>query len=60
MLLKAGRAGYRVMEAPVDYHCRAGGNSKVAGSLAGTLRASRTILGTLMRHARWRPASAAL
>jgi hypothetical protein len=55
MLLKAGRAGYRVVEAPVDYHRRAGGHSKVAGSLLGTLRASRSILGTLARHARWRP-----
>ncbi|HEV2236285.1 MAG TPA: glycosyltransferase [Ktedonobacterales bacterium] len=59
MLLKAGRAGYRVVEAPVDYHRRAGGRSKVAGSLLGTLRASRAILGALVRHARWRPASAA-
>jgi glycosyltransferase involved in cell wall biosynthesis len=58
MLLKAGRAGYRVVEAPVDYHRRAGGRSKVAGSLVGTLRASRAILGTLARHARWRPAAA--
>jgi hypothetical protein len=57
MLLKAGRAGYRVVEAPVDYHRRAGGRSKVAGSLVGTLRASRAILGTLARHARWRPAA---
>jgi hypothetical protein len=56
MLLKAGRAGFRVVEAPVDYHRRAGGRSKVAGSLVGTLRASSSILGTLARHARWRPA----
>jgi glycosyltransferase involved in cell wall biosynthesis len=60
MLLKAGRAGYRVVEAPVDYHRRAGGRSKVAGSLVGTLRASRAILATLARHARWRPATVAL
>jgi hypothetical protein len=56
MLLKAGRAGYRVVEVPVDYHRRAGGRSKVAGSLRGTLRASRSILLTITRHARWRPA----
>jgi glycosyltransferase involved in cell wall biosynthesis len=58
MLLKAGRAAYHVVEVPVDYHRRAGGRSKVAGSLPGTLRASRSILGTLARHARWRPAAA--
>lgn len=55
MLLKAGRAGYRVVEVPVDYHRRAGGRSKVAGTLLGTLRASRSILGTIGRYARWRP-----
>jgi glycosyltransferase involved in cell wall biosynthesis len=55
MLLKAGRAGYRVVEVPVDYHCRAGGRSKVSGTLTGTLRASASILATLARYARWRP-----
>jgi glycosyltransferase involved in cell wall biosynthesis len=58
MLLKAGRAGYRVAEVPVDYHRRVGGRSKVAGSFVGTLSASGAILGTLARHARWRPSSA--
>lgn len=56
MLLKAGRAGYRVAEVPVDYHRRTGGRSKVAGTLLGTLGASRAILSTLARYARWRPA----
>lgn len=55
MLLKAGRAGWRVVEVPVDYHRRAGGRSKVAGTLVGTLRASWAILGALARYARWRP-----
>ncbi|HEV7126234.1 MAG TPA: hypothetical protein VGN32_02195, partial [Ktedonobacterales bacterium] len=56
MLLKAGKAGYRVVEVPVDYHRRVGGSSKVAGTLAGTLKASRSILATLARYARWQPA----
>jgi hypothetical protein len=55
MLIKAGRAGYRVVEAPVDYHRRAGGRSKVAGTLGGTLRASRAIVATIARYTRWRP-----
>lgn len=55
MLLKAGRAGYRVREVPVDYHRRKGGRSKVAGTLVGTVRASTSILATFARHARWRP-----
>ncbi|HEY7835553.1 MAG TPA: glycosyltransferase family 2 protein [Ktedonobacterales bacterium] len=58
MLLKAGRAGYHVEEVPVDYHRRAGGRSKVAGTILGTLGASRAILTTLARYARWRPANA--
>lgn len=57
MLLKAGRAGYRVVEVPVDYHRRAGGRSKVAGTALGTLRASRSILGTIGRYARWQPST---
>lgn len=57
MLLKAGRAGYRVLEVPVDYHRRAGGRSKVAGTIMGTLGASRAILATLARYAQWRPAA---
>jgi hypothetical protein len=56
MLLKAGRAGYRVVEVPVNYHRRAGGTSKVAGTLRGTIGAARAILGTLWRYARWQPA----
>jgi hypothetical protein len=60
MLIKAGRAGYRVVEAPVDYHRRAGGRSKVAGSLSGTLRASRAIVATIARYAHWRPAAAGM
>jgi glycosyltransferase involved in cell wall biosynthesis len=58
MLLKAGRAGYRVSEVPVDYHRRTGGRSKVAGTVLGTLRASRSILATIGRYARWQPPSA--
>ncbi len=57
MLLKAGRAGYRVEEVPVDSHRRAGGRSKVAGTLIGTMRASYSIMATFQRYARWRPAS---
>jgi rSAM/selenodomain-associated transferase 1 len=57
MLAKAARAGLQVREIPVDYHRRAGGRSKVAGTLGGTLRASVHILRTLSRYAGWRPAT---
>ncbi len=53
MLAKAGRLGLRVAEVPVGYARRAGGQSKVAGTLSGTLRASWRILYTLGRYRRW-------
>ena len=41
LLLRAGRAGWRIEEVPVRYSRRAGGRSKVSGSLVGTARAVR-------------------
>ncbi len=42
LLVRAGRAGWRVDEVPVDYHPRATGTrSKVTGSVRGTARAVR-------------------
>ncbi|HLW02861.1 MAG TPA: TIGR04282 family arsenosugar biosynthesis glycosyltransferase [Ktedonobacterales bacterium] len=55
MLAKAGRLGLRVLEVPVDYRCRAGGKSKVAGTLSGTIKASYRILSTIGRYRRWQP-----
>ncbi len=49
MQMRAARAGLRILEIPVPYHCRTGGRSKVAGSLRGTLRAGTRIVGTFMR-----------
>ena len=51
MQMKAARMGLRVLEIPVPYRCRAGGESKVAGSLRGTLRAGPKIIGTFARVA---------
>jgi glycosyltransferase involved in cell wall biosynthesis len=39
MIGRAGRLGLRVIEVPVRYRSRAGGRSKVSGSLGGTVRA---------------------
>jgi hypothetical protein len=36
---------------PLPYRCRAGGHSKVAGSLKGTLRAGSRIVSTFARVA---------
>ncbi len=41
MVLRAAAAGWRVDEVEVSYRTRAGGRSKVTGSLKGTLRAAR-------------------
>jgi glycosyltransferase involved in cell wall biosynthesis len=51
MQMKGARAGLRILEVPVPYRCRAGGQSKVAGSLRGTLRAGGKILSTFVRVA---------
>jgi glycosyltransferase involved in cell wall biosynthesis len=51
MQMKAARAGLRIEEIPVPYRCRVGGQSKVAGSLGGTLRAGRKIVSTFVRVA---------
>jgi glycosyltransferase involved in cell wall biosynthesis len=39
MVARAATAGLRVVEVPVRYRARAGGRSKVSGSLGGTVRA---------------------
>jgi glycosyltransferase involved in cell wall biosynthesis len=41
LLLRAADAGWRVHEVDVAYRPRAGGRSKVSGSVLGTLRAAR-------------------
>jgi len=51
MQMKAARAGLRILEVPVPYARRAGGQSKVAGSFRGTLRAGTRILMTFARVA---------
>ena len=43
MQMKAARLGLRIVEIPVPYRCRIGGESKVAGSMRGTVRASLRI-----------------
>jgi len=62
MQMRAARHGLRILEVPVAHRRRAGGLSKVSGSLKGTLKASWRILLTFARIAlepRPRPVSAA-
>jgi glycosyltransferase involved in cell wall biosynthesis len=51
MQMKAARAGLRILEIPVNHRRRTGGESKVSGTLRGTLMAGTRILATLIRVA---------
>jgi glycosyltransferase involved in cell wall biosynthesis len=51
MQMRAAQCGLRIREIPVSYRKRAGGVSKVAGSLTGSVRAAVRIAQTLLRVA---------
>ncbi len=51
MQMLAASAGLRILELPVPYRCRAGGSSKVAGSLSGSIKAAWRIALTAARVA---------
>jgi glycosyltransferase involved in cell wall biosynthesis len=51
MQMRVARAGLRVLEVPVPYRRRIGGQSKVAGSLKGSIKASIKIATTFVRVA---------
>ena len=51
MQMKAARAGLRILEIPVNHRRRAGGESKVSGTLRGTFVAGARIIATLVRVA---------
>jgi glycosyltransferase involved in cell wall biosynthesis len=51
MQMRVARAGLRVLELPVGYRRRLGGQSKVAGSLRGSFTAGTKIIATFARVA---------
>jgi hypothetical protein len=51
MQMRAAHADLRILEIPVDYRCRTGGQSKVTGSLRGSIKASARIIATFFRVA---------
>lgn len=53
MIVKAARHAARIVEVPVSYHPRRFGNSKVSGTIRGTILATWFILGVTLRYA-WR------
>lgn len=50
MQIKAHRMGIRVMEMPVKYRRRRGGQSKISGTLRGSVGAGVKILATIARY----------
>jgi glycosyltransferase involved in cell wall biosynthesis len=51
MQMRAGRARLRTLEVPVDYRRRVGGQSKIAGTVRGSILAATRILTTFARIA---------
>ena len=51
MQMRVARSGLRVLELPVSYRRRSGGESKVAGNLRGSLKAGSRIITTFARVA---------
>lgn len=52
MLVKAARRGWRLVEVPVDYRVRLGGQSKISGTWKGSLLATYFILRIIVQYAR--------
>ncbi len=51
MVVKAARAGYRIVELPIHYRHRSHGRSKVAGTIMGSVKAAYYMLSTTLRYA---------
>jgi glycosyltransferase involved in cell wall biosynthesis len=58
MTVKAARRRARIVEVPVGWHPRRAGESKVGGTLRGTLLAGMQIISVTVRHVFWRPRKA--
>lgn len=50
MLVKAARARYRIVEIPIHYRRRSHGRSKVAGTVAGSVKAAYHMLRVVVRY----------
>jgi len=49
MQLKAVTVGLRILEIPVNYKCRIGGESKVSGNVKASIQAASRIIGVFLR-----------
>lgn len=52
MITKAARQNWRILEVPVDYHPRIGGESKISGTVRGTVLATYYIMHTILKYSR--------
>jgi glycosyltransferase involved in cell wall biosynthesis len=52
MIVKCARRGQRIVEVPVSTRARIGGQSKVSGTVKGTILAAYYLLGTTIKYAR--------
>ena len=50
MITKSTRKGWRIIEIPVDYYPRMGGQSKISGTFRGTFLATYYILRTILKY----------
>ncbi len=50
MIVKAAKVGWKITEIPVNYRVRYGGESKISGTLRGTVLATYYILMTIFRY----------
>lgn len=50
MVVKAARAGYRIVEQPIHYRQRSHGRSKVAGTIGGSVKAAYYMLSVTLRY----------
>ena len=57
LVVKAVRTGLRIVEVPVAYRPRLAGQSKVSGTVRGTVGAAWKLCTCALRYARWRPAA---
>lgn len=55
MLVKSVRSKCRIVEVPVTYRPRGGGQSKVSGTFKGSIKAAYFLLKTTFRYIRWQP-----
>jgi glycosyltransferase involved in cell wall biosynthesis len=51
MQMRAARSGLRILELPVGYRRRSGGQSKIAGNLSNSIKAAACIIATFARVA---------